>query len=95
MLFPLRGNLIFLEEFLHRFGFLSCGDVLYRLFYIGVVKVLVLYRQDAETSGVFELAPEILEEILEHVRIAVNFQERVAVFLVCGDSLMPPILVKF
>ena len=95
MLFPLRGNLVFLEEFLHRVGFLPCCDILYRLPYIVVVKVLVLYRQDAEACGVFELAPEILEEILEHVRIAVDFQERVSVFRVCRDSFMSPVLVKF
>ena len=53
------------------------------------------FMQNAEACGVFELAPEILEEILEHVRIAVDFQERVSVFRVCRDSFMSPVLVKF
>ena len=42
---------------------------------------------------VFELAPEVLQEILEHVGVAVDFQKRVAMLLVRRHSLEPAVFL--
>ena len=49
----------------------------------------------AETGRVFELAPEVFHEILEHVGVPVDFQEGVAVFLVCRNGAVFPVLSDF
>ena len=47
--------------------------------HLDVYKRQLLDGKDAETSRVFQLAPKVLQKILEHAGISVNFQERVPV----------------
>ncbi len=88
-------NLVFLEEFLHGFCLLSRRDVLDSLFHLRVIQCVFLDGEDAEPCRVFELAPEVLQEILEHVGVAVDFQKGVLVFLVCRNRLVPAALSDF
>ena len=85
-------NLVFLEKFLHGFGLLSCRNVLDRLPYFRGVQRVLPDGEDAEPCRVFELAPEVLQEILEHVGVAVDFQKGILVFLVCRNRLVPAVL---
>lgn len=44
---------------------------------------LEVFTGDSEACQVFQLAPEVLDEVLEGVGIAVNLQEEITVLLVC------------
>ena len=79
-----RNNLVLLEKFLHGFCLFSCGDVLDGLLYGRVVQPVFLDGEDSEACRVFQLAPEVLDEVLEGVCIAVNLQEGVPVLPVGG-----------
>ena len=62
----------------------ACGDVLDGLLYGRVVQPVFLDGEDSEACRVFQLAPEVLDEVLEGVCIAVNLQEGVPVLPVGG-----------
>ena len=85
------NNLVFLEKFLHGFCLLSCHDVLDRLPHFRVVQRLFLDGKDTEACRVLELAPEVLQEILEQVGVTVDFQKGILVFLVCRNRPVPAV----
>lgn len=87
-------NLVLFEEFLHRVCLFSGGEVFDGLPHFRVVQRVFLDGKDAEACRVLELAPEVLQEILEHVRVAVDFEEGVAVLLVCRHCFVPAVLVE-
>ena len=87
-------NLVFLEKFLHCLGLLSCRDVFDGLPHFRVVQRVFLDGKDAEACRVLELAPEVLQEILEHAGVAVDFQKGVCMLLVCRNRLVPAVLVN-
>ena len=78
------NNLVFFKKFLHGFCLFSCGDVLNSLLYSRVVQPVFLDGEDSEACRVLQLAPEILDEVLEGIGITVNFQKGVPVLLVGG-----------
>ena len=77
-------DVVLREELLHRVGLLSCGEVFDGLFDFRVIERLLLDGEDTEPGRVFQLAPEVLDETLEHIGVTVEFEERVAVFLFGG-----------
>ncbi len=79
-----RNNLILFEKFLHGFCLFSCGDVLDGLLYGRVVNASSFIAKRSEACRVFQLAPEVLDEVLEGVCIAVNLQKGVPVLPVGG-----------
>ena len=90
-----RDNLILLEKVIHGFCLLSCGKVFDGLLYFRVFQRVLLDGDKPEMGRVFELAPEVLHEILEHVGVSVDFQEGVLVFLVCRDGAVLSVLSDF
>ena len=87
-------NLVLFEEFFHRICLFACGEVFDGLPHFRVVQCLLLDGEDTEACRVLELAPEVLQEILEHVGVAVDFEEGVAVLLVCWHCFVPAVLVE-
>ena len=87
-----RNNLVLLEKFLHGFCLFSCGNILDGLLHGKVVQPLLLDGEDSEACRIFQLAPEILDKVLESVGIAVNLQEGIAVLLVGGNRTVLPVL---
>ena len=79
-----RNNLVLFKKFLHGFCLFSCGDVLDGLLYGRVVQPVFLDGKDSESCRVLQLTPEVLDEVLEGVCIAVNFQKGVPVLPVGG-----------
>ena len=90
-----RRDVVFREKLRHRVGLLSRGEVFDGLSDFRVIECLLLDGEDTEAGRVFQLAPEVLDETLEHVRVAVEFEERVAVFLFGGYGFVPAALVEF
>ena len=93
--FAFRRDVVLREELRHSVGLLSCGEVFDGLSDFRVIERLLLDGEDTEPGRVFQLAPEVLDETLEHVRVAVKFEERVAVFLFGGYGFIPAVLVEF
>ena len=89
------NDFVFFEEVFHGFCLLSGGEVFDGLLHFRAVQRIRLDGEDAETGRVFELAPEVFHEILEHVGVPVDFQEGVAVFLVCRNGAVFPVLSDF
>ena len=89
------NDFVFFEEVFHGFCLLSGGEVFDGLLHFRAVQRIRLDGEDAETGRVFELAPEVFHEILEHVGVPVDFQEGVAVFLVRRNGAVFPVLSDF
>ena len=87
-------NLVLFEEFLHRVCLFSGGEVFDGLPHFRVVQRVFLDGKDTEACRVLELAPEVLQEILEHAGVAVDFQKGVCMLLVCRNRLVPAVLVN-
>ena len=85
-------NLVLLEKFFHGFCLFSCGNILDGLLHGRVVQLLLLDGEDSEACRIFQLAPEVLDEIFEGIGIAVNLQEGIAVLLVGGNRAVLPVL---
>ena len=88
-------NLILFQKFLHGLCLFSVCHIFYGLLHFRRVQTALLDGEDAETGRVLELAPEIFDEVLEDVRIAVNLQEGVAVPLVGVHRLELAVLPDF
>ena len=88
-------NLVLLEEFFHRVCLFSGGEVFDGLPHFRVVQRFLLDGEDAEACRVLELAPEVLQEILEHAGVAVDFEEGIAVLPVRRHCFVPAVLVEF
>ena len=88
-------DLVFLEKVLHGFCLLSGGHVFDGLPDLRIFQLVLLDGENTETGRVLELAPEILDEVLEHVGVPVDFQEGVPVFLVRRDGAVLPVLSDF
>ena len=87
--------LILFEKLFHCFCFLTFGKVFDGLLDFGFVKLLLLHREKTEVCRVFQLTPEVLEEILEEGRIAVNLEKGVLMLFVCRHGGILAILVDF
>ena len=87
--------LIFFEKLFHCFCFLTFGEVFDGLLDFGLVELLLLHREKTEVCRVFQLTPEVLEEILEEGRIAVNLEKGVLMLFVCRHGGILAVLVDF
>ena len=92
LVFP-GTDFVAFEELLHRVRLFPFRQVLDCLLVLLVV--MDCHAEQAEMGRFLELAPEILDEVLEDARILVKFQERVFVPLICRDRFDFSVLADF